>query len=102
MQLQRIRRWALMAVLVTALIMGGLALSSFAKVQAIPAGVAGTDCRVALVVSRQEAEAAGVDWTTAKELQRYWSSTYRCSDEIAKMAALQSASEAKQRFLASR
>ncbi len=102
MQMQRRRRWALMAVLVTALIMGGLALSAFAKVQATPTGVASSDCRVALVISREEAEAAGVEWAVAKEQQRYWSSTYRCGDEIAKMAALQAASEAKHQFLASR
>lgn len=92
----------LLTVLIAALIMGGLALSTFAKVQATPAGAASTDCRVALVVSRQEAEVAGVDWTTAKEQQGQWSSTYRCGDEAAKTAALQAASEAKQHFLASR
>ena len=95
-------RWMPLAILLLALTIGGLSLVGFTKVHTASAGAASSDCRVAIVISREEAEAAGVEWAVAKEQQGQWSSTYRCGDEAAKMAALQAASEAKHHFLASR
>lgn len=95
-------RWMPMAILLLVLTIGGLSLVVFTKVHTASAGAASSDCRVALVISREEAEADGVEWAVAKEQQGRWSSTYRCGDEAAKMAALQAASEAKHHFLASR
>lgn len=91
-----------MAIVLLVLTIGGLSLVGFAKVRAASAGAARNDCQVAIVISRQEAEAAGVDWAVAKEQQGQWSRTYRCGDGVAKEAALQQASEAKRRFLAER
>ena len=102
MQMRRRRGWIFVAILVATLIMSGFALSALTDAQASPDGAASMDCRVALVISRQEAEAAGVDWAVAKRQQHQWSGTYRCGDEAAKSATLQSASEAKQRFLSGR
>lgn len=102
MKAQTRSRWILMAILLLLLTIGSLSLVGFARVRAASAGTASNDCRVAIVISRQEAEAAGVDWAVAKEHQRDWSNTYRCGDEAAKEMALQRAVEAKQRFLAER
>lgn len=102
MHMQLRPRWIPIAVLLILLTIGSFSLVGFARVRVASAGTASNDCRVAIVISRQEAEAAGVDWAVAKEHQRDWSSTYRCGDEAAKEMALQRAVEAKQRFLAER
>jgi hypothetical protein len=93
-------RWVVL-IIVAGLLAVSVALIVRATVVEANAGshTPSSACRVALVISREEAETAHVDWSEAMQEQAQWAGTYPCGNEGAKTALLKRLTEEKQAFL---